>query len=207
VKKNLYFVFIAASFAFLAAAPGRLAYGLPLALEFFLLSVSATAFNSIAKKMALGALQEILSLAFIIFMAALYKQILILFSPVIALALSFLVYLPAASTFLLAQVFSSPAPSVSANARLSAKVGAFAFAFFFLRDVLGYGAISVPAPGGIKEAVLFNAYDTAFLSFFATIPGALLILIFCMSLILAAQTRFNILEKAGAVKEEDNENA
>lgn len=206
MKKNLYFVFIAASFALLAAAPGRLAYGLPLALELFLLSVSATAFNSLSNKMGLGALQETLSLAFIIFMAVLYKQILVLFSPVIALTLSFLVYIPAASAFLLAEVFSSPSPSVSDNARLSAKTGAFAILFFLLRDVLGYGTVTFPAPGSIKEAVLFNAYDTAFLSFFATIPGALLILIFCMSLLLAAQTRLNILEKAQAVEEKKDEN-
>ena len=188
MKKNLYFVFIAASFALLATAPGRLAYGLPLALELFLLSVSATAFNSLTRKFGLGDLQEILSLSFIIFMATLYKQILVLFSPVIALTLSFLVYIPAASAFLLAEVFSSPSPSVSDNARLSAKAGAFSLLFFLFRDVLGYGTISLPVAGGIKELLLFNAYDTGFLSFFATIPGSLLILIFCMSLLLALQT-------------------
>ena len=207
MKKNIYFIFIAASIAVLVSAPGRLAYGLPLAVEMVLLSASAAAFNSFAKKLNLGALQEILSLCFIIFMAALYKQLLTLFSPVIALALGFAIYIPAASAFLLGGIFSSPAPSPLANARVSAKFSAFAILFFLLRDVLGYGTISFPAPGRIVEIFLFNAYDTAFLSFFATIPGALLMLVFCMSILLAAQTRLNALEKAGALEEGDDENA
>ena len=203
MKKNLYFVFIAASFALLAAAPGRLAYGLPLIIELNLLASGAAAFNSLAKKLELDALQEILSLAFIVFLAALFKQALILFSPVLALVLGFAIYLPAASAFLLGSVFSSPAPSLSEQAKGAARFSAFALFFFLLRDVLGYGAISLPSPNGIKEAVLFDIQSAPPLSFFATIPGAILILALCMALLLAAQSRFNALEKSEAADEND----
>ena len=45
MKKNLYFVFIAASFALLVSAPGRLAYGLPLIIELIALSAGASLFG------------------------------------------------------------------------------------------------------------------------------------------------------------------
>ena len=79
--------------------------------------------------------------------------------------------------------------------------GMFALLFFLLRDILGYGTLSLPVPNGIKETYLFNSYDTAFLSFFATIPGALLLLVLCMSFLLTVQLKMNAIEKAGVADE------
>ncbi len=196
MKKNVYFVFIAASFALLAAAPGRLAYGLPLIIELDILFFAAKAFYSFVKKIEMGSLAEILALAFIVFMTILFKQVLILFSPVIALTLSFCLYIPALSVFLLASVFQGQANADGASFEPALLFSAFALLFFLLRDVLGYGTISLPVSNGIKESYLFNSYDTAFLSFFATIPGSLLVLVLCMSFLLTAQIKMNAIEKA-----------
>ncbi len=196
MKKNVYFVFIAASFALLAAAPGRLAYGLPLIIELDILFFAAKAFYSFVKKIEMGSLAEILALAFIVFMTILFKQVLILFSPVIALTLSFCLYIPALSVFLLASVFQGQASADGASFEPALLFSAFALLFFLLRDVLGYGTISLPVSNGIKESYLFNSYDTAFLSFFATIPGSLLVLVLCMSFLLTAQIKMNAIEKA-----------
>ena len=196
MKKNVYFVFIAASFALLAAAPGRLAYGLPLIIELDILFFAAKAFYSFVKKIEMGSLAEILALAFIVFMTILFKQVLVLFSPVIALTLSFCLYIPALSVFLLASVFQGQASADGASFEPALLFSAFALLFFLLRDVLGYGTISLPVSNGIKESYLFNSYDTAFLSFFATIPGSLLVLVLCMSFLLTAQIKMNAIEKA-----------
>jgi hypothetical protein len=196
MKKNVYFVFIAASFALLAAAPGRLAYGLPLIIELDILFFATKAFYSFVKKIEMGSLAEILALAFIVFMTILFKQVLILFSPVIALTLSFCLYIPALSVFLLASVFQGQANADGASFEPTLLFSAFALLFFLLRDVLGYGTISLPVSNGIKESYLFNSYDTAFLSFFATIPGSLLVLVLCMSFLLTAQIKMNAIEKA-----------
>lgn len=203
MKKNLYFVFIAASFALLASAPGRLAYGLPLIIELNLLAVGASAFNCAAKKLQLGELQDITTLAFTIFLTLLFKQLLILYSPVLALTLGFAIFLPAASAFLLGSVYSSQPHSIKANSARTAKFSVFALAFFLLRDFFGYGAVSLPAPNGIAEALVFDSQASSFLSFFATIPGSLFILVFCMSALLTLQTKMNILERAEAVDEDD----
>ncbi|MCR5045548.1 MAG: hypothetical protein K6A42_03100 [Treponema sp.] len=196
MKKNLYFIFIAASFALLAAAPGRLAYGLPLIIELNLLVVASTTFNSLAKKFDLGYLHEILTLAFIIFLVILYRQILILYSPVVALTLSFALFLPAASAYLLGSVYSSQTNSISQNASSCGLFSIFALFFFMFRDIAGFGTLSLPIPNGIKEIVLFDARKTHFLSFFATIPGALLIFVFFMSLLLTIQNRISVIEKS-----------
>ena len=203
MKKNLFFVFIAASFALLISSPGRLAYGLPLIAELNLLYIGAAAFNLLVKKLDLGDLQEILSLSFIVFAALLFKQLLILYSPVIALALGFSIFLPAASAFLLGGVFYGSGSSVLGDANTPLFFSAFAFLFFLARDILGYGTISLPIPNGIEEFVLFDSQSTAFLSFFASIPGALLIFVFCASFLLTLQTRMNVFEKAGVLDEND----
>ncbi|MBR5964894.1 MAG: hypothetical protein IK015_02080 [Treponema sp.] len=201
MKKNIYFIFIAASFALLAAAPGRLAYGLPLIIELNILMAAAKAFYSFAKKIDMGGLTEILTVSFVIFMTILFKQILILFSPVIALTLSFCIYIPALSVFLLASIFQSQQNAEGSGLKSTLWFSVFALLFFLLRDILGYGTLSLPVPNGIKETYLFNSYDTAFLSFFATIPGALLLLVLCMSFLLTVQLKMNAIEKAGVADE------
>ena len=203
MKKNLYFIFIAASFALLAVTPGRLAYGIPLILELNLLLAGASAFNELTKKIDLGDLHEILTLAFIIFLAIFFKQLLILYSPVVALTLSFAVYLPAVSAFLLACVFSNQGNALAKNAGLGARFSAFAFLFFLLRDILGYGSISLPARNGIVEALLFDSYKTSFFSLFASAPGAVMLLAACMAFLLAVQKKMNAIEKSGTGDEND----
>lgn len=203
MKKNLYFIFIAASFALLTASPGRLAYGLPLIIELNILMAAAGAFHSFVRKIDMGSLSDILTVSFIVFLTILYKQILILYSPVIALTLSFCIYIPALSVFLLASVFQGQTNDASNNYEPTLWFSAFALLFFLLRDILGYGTISIPVPNGIKESYLFNSYDTAFLSFFATVPGSLLILLLCMSFLLTVQLKMNAIEKAG-LSDENN---
>lgn len=202
MKKNLYFVFIAASFALLIAVPGRLAYGLPLIVELNILMAATRAFYSFVKKFDMGGVTDILAVSFIVFLTAAFKQLLILFSPVIALTLSFCIYIPALSVFLLASVFQAQGGEKN-GFESTFWFSVFALVFFLLRDILGYGTLSLPVPNGIKESYLFNSYDTAFLSFFATIPGALLVLLLCMSFLLTVQLKMNTIEKAG-VADEDN---
>lgn len=196
MNKRIYFIFIAASFALLVSAPGRLAYGLVLIVEMNILAISATYFSVFVKKLELGNLQNVLTLAFIVFVTILYKQLIILFSPVIALNLGFVLFLPAISVYLFGNVFSESAPQTSSVFSQSLVFSAFAFVFFLLRDVVGYGTISFPIRNGIAQVHLFDSYSTAFCSFFASIPGALLLMVFFMAGLLTFQYKMNIIEKA-----------
>ncbi|MDE6067718.1 MAG: hypothetical protein K2F89_02025, partial [Treponemataceae bacterium] len=126
----------------------------------------------------------------------LFRQILILFSPVIALTLGFVIFLPPVSVFLFGNVFAERTPYPSDALRQSLVFSAFALVFFFLRDLLGFGTISFPMPNGIGEARFFDSRSTAFCSLFASVPGALLLVVLCMAALLTVQRKMNIIEKS-----------
>ncbi|MBD5435973.1 MAG: hypothetical protein HDR36_05635 [Treponema sp.] len=196
MNKRIYFIFIAASFALLVSAPGRLAYGLVLIVEMNLLVLASASFAAFVRRFEFGNLRKVVMLSFVIFATVLFRQILILFSPVIALTLGFVIFLPPVSVFLFGNVFAERTPIPSDALRQSLVFSAFALVFFFLRDLLGFGTISFPLPNGIGEARFFDARSTAFCSLFASVPGALLLVVLCMAALLTVQRKMNIIEKS-----------
>lgn len=196
MNKRIYFIFIAASFALLVSAPGRLAYGLVLIVEMNLLVLASASFAAFVRRFEFGNLRKVVMLSFVIFATVLFRQILILFSPVIALTLGFVIFLPPVSVFLFGNVFAERTPYPSDALRQSLVFSAFALVFFFLRDLLGFGTISFPMPNGIGEARFFDSHSTAFCSLFASVPGALLLVVLCMAALLTVQRKMNIIEKS-----------
>lgn len=196
MNKRIYFIFIAASFALLVSAPGRLAYGLVLIVEMNLLVLASASFAAFVRRFEFGNLRKVVMLLFVIFATVLFRQILILFSPVIALTLGFVIFLPPVSVFLFGNVFAERTPYPSDALRQSLVFSAFALVFFFLRDLLGFGTISFPMPNGIGEARFFDSRSTAFCSLFASVPGALLLVVLCMAALLTVQRKMNIIEKS-----------
>lgn len=196
MNKRIYFIFIAASFALLVSAPGRLAYGLVLIVEMNLLVLASASFAAFVRRFEFGNLRKVVMLSFVIFATVLFRQILILFSPVIVLTLGFVIFLPPVSVFLFGNVFAERTPYPSDAFRQSLVFSAFALVFFFLRDLLGFGTISFPMPNGIGEARFFDSRSTAFCSLFASVPGALLLVVLCMAALLTVQRKMNIIEKS-----------
>lgn len=196
MNKRIYFIFIAASFALLVSAPGRLAYGLVLIVEMNLLVLASASFAAFVRRFEFGNLRKVVMLSFVIFATVLFRQILIFFSPVIALTLGFVIFLPPVSVFLFGNVFAERTPYPSDALRQSLVFSAFALVFFFLRDLLGFGTISFPMPNGIGEARFFDSHSTAFCSLFASVPGALLLVVLCMAALLTVQRKMNIIEKS-----------
>lgn len=196
MNKRIYFIFIAASFALLVSASGRLAYGLVLIVEMNLLVLASASFAAFVRRFEFGNLRKVVMLSFVIFATVLFRQILILFSPVIALTLGFVIFLPPVSVFLFGNVFAERTPYPSDALRQSLVFSAFALVFFFLRDLLGFGTISFPMPNGIGEARFFDSRSTAFCSLFASVPGALLLVVLCMAALLTVQRKMNIIEKS-----------
>lgn len=196
MNKRSYFIFIAASFALLVSSPGRLAYGLVLIIEMNLLVLASVAFANFMQRFEFGNLQNVVTLSFVVFATVLFRQILILFSPVVALTLGFVIFLPPVSVFLFGNIFAEKMPQPFDALRQSLFFSVFAFVFFFLRDLLGFGTISFPAWNGIVEARLFDSRSTAFCSLFASVPGALLLIVLCMAAFLTVQSKMNVIEKS-----------
>ena len=196
MNKRIYFIFIAASFALLVSASGRLAYGLVLIVEMNLLVLASASFAAFVRRFEFGNLRKVVMLSFVIFATVFFRQILILFSPVIALTLGLVIFLPPVSVFLFGNVFAERTPYPSDALRQSLVFSAFALVFFFLRDLLGFGTISFPMPNGLGEARFFDSRSTAFCSLFASVPGALLLVVLCMAALLTVQRKMNIIEKS-----------
>lgn len=201
MNKSLYFIFTAAAFSMLVCAPGRFAYGFVLMLEFLLIISGASAFSYLVKTLKLENLKSVLNLAFIMFLTIAFKLVLVLVSPVMALTLSFVIYVPAISAFMLSSVLTNEEKTVkdgvAKNLVTSLVFALFTLVFFFVRDVAGFGTITLPAKYGITEKVLFDVHKSAFFSFFASVPGALMMVAVTVAVIILLQNKFSIIEKAG----------
>ena len=198
MRKSIYYIFTAASFALLVSTTGRFAYGLILILEFNILLCSGFLFSGLVKKINIANLDYAVTLSSIIFSAVLYKLILVLISPVLALTLSFSIFMPAVSAFLIGNIFydseNQDIHFIDA-VKMTGKFSIYALVFFLLRDILGFGTFTFPSKNGIHEFFLFDSTKSMFFSFFASVPGALMLVALTIVLLVFLQKKFNIVER------------
>lgn len=194
-------IYMAATCAIVIVCPGRLVCGVVIALELCILMLFGLLFRALLSKFNLENMMQSSMLVFIVFLTILYKQLLILLMPELALQLSFVLYLPSISTFTTVFLMEKEIPSIKELLKKDlVSAGMFAFyvmAVSFVRDIFGYGTISLPAYGRQFELVLFNPERISSLSFLATIPGALILTALFLSGFLFMENKFNILKKAG----------
>ena len=181
MKKNDILALIAVAVSILVPAPGRLAYGIVLLLLLLLLSVLGTAFRFLIKKIKMDDLEPVLTAVMLVSVTVLYKQFLIMISPLTALVLGFVIYLPALSAFVITGMHRRTEEPLSAQIRSEFfHTGSFclpALGVFLLRDIVGYGTLTLPSYGGLAELTLIAPKDRNYLgTFFASAPGALIIL-------------------------------
>lgn len=156
--------------------PGRFAVGLVLMVESLLLALFTSLFISLLDTLEVKPIKESCICLFIITFVILYKQILAIFAPLLALQLSFVLFLPAVSTFSTAFLIDDKSRTIFT--RLLSVIpphlvfGVYTILFCAVRDILGFGTITFLTFSGFREIVLF---DSAVLSFLATIPGALML--------------------------------
>lgn len=177
-KKSMY-AHLSAVFALCVPAPGRFACGVVLAAELLLLMLAGTLARGAVKKLGLAHTGAPVVLAALVSAVMLVRQALAFFAPVLALQLGFVMYLPAVSTFMLGVMFGEEQGalrgSLLRNALRALRCALFALAFFLFRDVAGFGTITFPTLRGISERVLFDSSRATLLTFFATIPGAVVL--------------------------------
>ena len=133
MTKQATYTYIAASLAFLIPFPGRFVYGVVLVIELLFLMLIGTSVTSIAEKIKLGELKNVLALIAITSFTILFKEILILTQTEIALTLGFLLYIPAASSFLIGYIFNKHETSISERLKFNDPYRAFfGFCIIFL---------------------------------------------------------------------------
>ncbi len=193
-------IHMALTCAMAVALPGRFAFALIVAFELCFLMLTGTLFRSLLKILKMKELKSICLCTFIVSMTMLFREIVCLLMPETALQLSFVFYLPAISTF--SSVFLFDEQNLVLKDELKVNLvpvlvfSAYILIQNLLRDILGYGTFTLPAKGKMLEVVLIKSERISFLSFFATIPGAIMISSLVMAFYLTFENRMEILKKA-----------
>lgn len=177
-----FLIYIGTTLAIVLPFPGRIAYGIFALLHFnvsvVLLTLMFYAINLLnVKFLRLG----ICSLE-LVALTILYKQLLVIFCPVAALTIGFSFYLPAVSAVVITifnlRIKNSIKESCLDKLKKSLSISAFCFIIFVLRDILGFGTITLPNWQSllvIKIPEIPFLAGNSFMSFFATIPGCMVL--------------------------------
>ena len=189
MEKDVSFSYMLASFALLIPFPGRLAYGIILIILLNIQMLTVPFFRNLVEFLKLDDLLSVLTAVMLLCESIVFNQLLSLYSPLMALTLSFVIYLPAVSSFIISHLYPLD-PSIDRlgelrnNMKYSLTFSVFAFIFFLIRDIIGYGTITFP---GRKELVCISlpALDEGIHVgvFLASIPGAVLLVFITFFLI------------------------
>lgn len=199
-QKSLY-IYIAAYLAILIPLPGRFIYGLVLVIELLLTTLLGTSINSLVDKLNLKPLRSVITMITLISFVILFRQILIITYSEIALTLGFYIYLPAVSLFLIHILFNDfEVPLLQRLQNNMKKTFIFSFSgifFFLFRDIASYGTFTFFGKNHqIYEKVLLNPNKIGPFSFFATIPGALILAGLVLFVQIIFRNRFRIIKNA-----------
>lgn len=180
IKSGSIYIYIAAMLAILATVPGRLAYGIIIAIEMNIVMIAATSISKLLYVLDLEEFRDFLMMIAIIFVVVFFKQLLILFSPLLAMTLGYVLFLPALSTFVIGSLKIGNNTFITIlkrNIYNTLVFSSLCIVFFLLRDVLGYGTITLPStmPLGFFSIRLLVSSSILPATFWATIPGALVL--------------------------------
>ncbi len=162
-------------------SPGRFVFGLVLVIELIIIEVFGVLSNSLAKKLKFEEIKSYFVMLIMISITILYRQLLAIIYPEIVLSLGFILYFPIASAYILYNLFCNLEKSLLFRLKDNLiKTLKFSFAlllFFLFRDIAGFGTITFFGKNHrIIEKVLFNPEKIGLFTFFASIPGALILM-------------------------------
>ena len=199
------FMYIASFLALTIPSTGRFVYGLTLILELFILVLSGVLLNSLVSKLKLNEIRTYFVSFFMIAITIFYRQILVLTYTEIALTLGFIIYFPPVSVFLTHILFSDYDEALSIRLKkslLSTLVfGLIVLIFFLFRDIAGFGTFTFFGKNHrIFEKVIFNPDKIGIFTFFASIPGALVLTSLTIYMFLFLRNKLRIISSSGEKK-------
>ncbi len=191
IRNKIYF-YIACAISMLVFMPARLSFGIVVLVEFNFLMFSGIGICYLIKLAKLEELKSVLYPVGLVFMTILFKQILILFNPLMALTLGFAIYIPAMSSALFEIFFKNELVDFKHDLKFgmlkAARFTIVALIVFAFRDIMGYGTLTLPMFRGVF--ILHMPFDLTRISaasFLATIPGGFI----CVSVIAVVVIIFN----------------
>ena len=177
---NPYYKYLPLHIAILIPIPGRFVFGLTLVIEELLLVLAGTLANSLINQLKLKELKTVILMMILISTTILFRQILVATYTEIALSLGFLIYLQPISLFIMQLIYKDidqPLLSRLKTNILQALGFSFnALIFFIFRDIAGFGTFTFFSKNHmISEKVLFSSDQVGIFTFFASLPGVLVL--------------------------------
>ena len=206
MKQKQTFMYIASFLTLTIPVSGRFVYGMTLIIELFLLEITGILLNSLVTKLKLNEIRTYFVMFFMIAITILYRQILVLTNTEIALTLGYILYFPPVSVFLTHTLFTdyneALAERLKHNLLSTLFFSLLILIFFLFRDIAGYGTFTFFGRNHrIFEKVLFNPVKIGVFTFFATIPGGLVLTSLFIYLSLFLRNKFRII--SGTTKTEE----
>lgn len=176
MKNKSFYIYIAAYLSIILPAPGRFVFGFTLMFELLILTIIGTLSDALIKKLELSDMKAVISVFILMATTVLYRQVVVLTYPEVALTLGYLLYLPGISLFMLAYIFGNEETELKPRLIFNLKHVAFfclsGLFFFILRDILGYGTFTFFAKQHqIVESAILSSDGVGICTFLATIPG------------------------------------
>jgi Na+-transporting NADH:ubiquinone oxidoreductase subunit NqrD len=172
MKKNVMLFFFA--LCPLVPISGRFAYGVVICLALAWLFLCGLLFRNLIALIKPGNVGPYLELACLAGAATVFDQALALYSPVLSLSLGFYVYLSAFTYLLLVSIDAGS--DGKAIVHPIVPFLPFALAFSALRELLGFGTISLPVREGLREYAVLPRFGEWGMGFWGTAGGALILL-------------------------------
>jgi len=174
-KPNI-FLFILSLLPIIIATPARFGCGLVIILLLNLIMILGTTVRFFMSKVSTGNTERLIILLFLIFITIIYKRLLVLFSPILGIILSFALYFvplsPISLELLVSKDDYSNVHVFGKNMAYSGLYSLVLFFFFIIREFLAYGSISFPVRSGIIPFEYFPWHS----SFWATISGGFILI-------------------------------
>ena len=152
-QHNIY-LYVLSLLPILLVTPARLGCGMIIVLFINLSMILGTTLRFFMNKIDTGNTDRLVLLLFLLFLTIIYKRLLVIFSPVLGILLSFALYFIPLSSLCLDYLFSKnnyDSPRVfGINMLYSGFFSLFLFLLFILREVFAFGSISIPVKTGIK---------------------------------------------------------
>lgn len=178
---NRLYTYLAISLSLLIPVSGRFAFGIVILL-FFNLSVILTVLTIHGIwKFQFEYLTFSLVAFEIIAFTLLFRQIVVILCPIIAMSCGFAFFIAAAASVMIPMFFTESSTPLKEDLLLQLKssllISLFCLVFFLFRDIIGFGTVTLPVWQDILVLKIPYLYDHLnMLSFIGTIPGVLLII-------------------------------
>jgi hypothetical protein len=160
----------------------RFALEVPVFLLFNVLVITGTLFNRLVLRFRQEVLHTYATIFFVFFATILFKQLLTLFSPVLAMVLDLPFYVVLFCAVEVGRLLdldgfrTLPLKTlVLEKSKASLKFSLTALAVALLRELLAYHSVSLPSPSGMVELPFFTTAGHPFSVFWASIPGCLVL--------------------------------